>query len=88
MDLNTLPALFVSITGLLTAIGTLITVLRSHATINTIQTHTNGHLSLLQSKVDMMQQIISTRSAMDAVAKGDPCPPPALVSPPAPPPAE
>ena len=88
MDLNMMPALIVSITGLLTAIGTLITVLRTHSTINTIQTQTNGNLSLLQSQVATMHQIISTRRAMDAMANGDPCPPPALVSPPAPPPAE
>ena len=67
MDPKELPALIVSITGLITAIGTLIMVLKSHANIQTIQTQPH---STLTTAISALAQANSRRIGYSRV--GDP----------------
>ena len=52
MDATQLPTLITALTGLVAAVATLITVLKSHSTINTIADQTNGTLKAVQQKLD------------------------------------
>lgn len=78
MDRLTDPAFIAALTGLVTAIATLVTVLKTHSDIQTVKTQTNGQLAeLSKTAAAALNRVPGGRRSTDPPAPDPPAQPPA-----------